>query len=165
MFYFTLNIYTTSWWEHRLVISQQALVCNVFNDTMNVSTFPPTYELLCGCLPYRGRGGWCGEHCVWLCGLRRTEHYTHWGRPLLLQHRQSLAMTALRPTVIPSASPSGEEEEQTFQKKEKKAKRTCKPRRQEKGQFCYCTTKPISWFLFTGGTFDDLLSKIRRIVS
>lgn len=47
---------------------------------------------------YRGRGGWCGEHHVWLCGLGWTGHYTHRCRPLLLQHGQSLAMTGGRLT-------------------------------------------------------------------
>lgn len=72
---------------------------------------------LVGWLPCRGRGGWRGEHRVWLCGLWRTEHYTQWGRPLLLQHGQSLAMMAFRGTVTKPVSPDGEEGVKTFQKK------------------------------------------------
>lgn len=46
---------------------------------------------------YRGCGGWCGKHRVWLCGLWRTEHYAHWCRSLLLQYGQNLVMTAVNP--------------------------------------------------------------------
>lgn len=67
-----------------------ALVCSMRRGTFSP---PPLMDLTSGRSPHRGRGGGRGEHRVRLPGLRRTEHYAHWCRPLLLQHGQSLAMT------------------------------------------------------------------------
>lgn len=106
---------------------------------VNVRVFPSANRL--DLLPYRGRGGRCGKHRVWLCGLWWTEHYARWCRPLLLQHGQSLAMTeAKKPTVTCLMSPGGqEEEEKTFQK----TTTTSKRRKSENRERRYCTTEHI----------------------
>lgn len=113
-------------------------------------------DLISGWLCYRGCGGWCGEHRVWLCGLWRTEYDTYWSRPLLLQHGQTLAMTALELTVTHLVfGVVDEKRRKTFQKKE---------RSKEAGEWTVMLLFNCIHFLFvsTWDTFDVLFSKYVR---